>query len=493
MSRFDKRKMRHEVSDMSNIITQAESEELTAVFRTVGQPTVTYVERESGALERELDGALSENGQLCLICGPSKTGKSTLYREVLRRRNEVALVVRCDRRLTAEDVWLRALEEVDFERIESRTPTSSTTMSGEGEIGGKLGWTWLAEATARFKGSLQNVKSESEVKKRILAAPGSDLLIPILKTFNYRLIIEDFHYLADDEKIILFEQWKRFTDNEVSVIVLGTTHRAIDIANSNKDLVGRITQINIEHWSNGDLKKVADQGFRYLDMPVSDSCAQTIANEAVGLPIIVQQACLSLVTSGGQKYRNEVRGRSDLISPEKISVALHNVAKKRYGQFEDSYSTLVKGPRERARKYKTYELVLGSFALDPIKFSLHKSQLITRIAAMKIPDDERPPEPSVRSTLSALAQFQHNRGLELLEWRPKQQMLHITEPAFLFYVRWRSPRKAGTKLSDIFSSAVFEAFKNLNLSFSTRPSNDFANAEFDGGDNTEGTEPDKFE
>jgi hypothetical protein len=155
------------------------------------------------------------------------------------------------------------------------------------------------------------------------------------------------------------------------------------------------------------------------------------------------------------------------------------VAVKRYGQFEESYATLVKGPRERARKYKTYELVLGCFTLDPIKFSLHKSELITRIARLKISDEERPPEPSVKSTLSALTQFQHKRGLELLEWRPKQQMLHITEPAFLFYVRWRTLRSAGTSLTDIFSKIDFiTVLQNIQYnSYSSVAANDIMGVE----------------
>lgn len=455
---------------MNNNISQAASEELTAVFRTVGQPTVTYVERESGALERDLDGALSENGQLCLICGPSKTGKSTLYREVLRRRNEVDLVVRCDRGLTAADVWLRALEAIDFERVESRTTSVSNSVSAEAETGGKIGWSWLAEATARFKGSLSHNKSDSEARKKILSAPGADLLIPVLSKTNYRLVVEDFHYLVDQEKVILFEQWKRFTDNEISVIVLGTTHRAVDIASSNKDLVGRITQINVGHWSVADLSKVAAKGFEYLDIPVQSSCLKAIADEAVGLPIIVQQTCLALVTMEGQKYRNDVRGQDRLVNTNAIAVALHTVAKKRYSQFEDSYTTLVKGPREKARKYKTYELVLGCFRLDPIKFSLHKSELLSRIGNLHISDGERPPLPSINSTLSALSKFQDKRDLELLEWRPRQQMLHITEPAFLFYVRWRLKKTVGRSLADILKDFDFSSTLKQVLS------NSFANS-----------------
>lgn len=459
-----------------NKIEHAASEALTDIFRTVGQPTVTYVERAEGQLEKDLNGAISENGQLCLICGPSKTGKTTLYREVLRRRQEVPLVVRCDRSLTAEKVWLRALEEVDFDRVRSRSTTIKVAGTIEGEVSAKLGWRWLAEASARLKGTATAGRDEAVIREKVLAEPGADLLIPILKDTSYRLVVEYFHYLDEEQKVILFEQWKRFTDNEISVIVLGTTHRAIDIANSNKDLIGRITQLNIGHWGSSDLRKVAGQGFKYLDISVSSSCLNTLASEAVGLPIIVQQACLALVTADGSEFRSQVRGQKDVVTPEKISKNLHAVAKKRYAQFEDNYKTIVKGPREKARRYRTYELVLSCFQLDPIKFALEKNELIERIGRLGLDNSERPPNASINSTLSALTKFQATRGLELLEWRPKQTILHITEPAFLFYVRWRTKRKAAEPISqriaELLADFEFKTTKASQLILKmTLPSN----------------------
>ena len=238
-----------------------ESEALAAVFKTVGQPSITYVERGNGTLERDLNGSLNESGQLCLICGPSKTGKTTLYREVLRRRAEAPLTVRCDRSMTADEVWLKALEEVDFERVESRSKSVELKAGAEAEASGKLGWKWLAEVSTRLKGIVSASKDDGEVRKRILASPGPDLLVPILLETTYRLVIEDFHYLPESEKVLLFEQWKRFTDSEISVIVLGTTHRAVDIANSNKDLVGRVSQINVGSWDASDLDKLPLRAF----------------------------------------------------------------------------------------------------------------------------------------------------------------------------------------------------------------------------------------
>ena len=43
--------------------------------------------------------------------------------------------------------------------------------------------------------------------------------------------------------------------------------------------------------------------------------------------------------------------------------------------------------------------------------------------------------------LNALTEFQKNRKIELLEWRPGERTLYILEPAFLFYLRGRQQRE----------------------------------------------------
>jgi len=55
---------------------------------------------------------------------------------------------------------------------------------------------------------------------------------------------------------------------------------------------------------------------------------------------------------------------------------------------------------------------------------------------------DKPPAGSITSTLSALKSFQSRNKMELLEWIPKEKMLYMIEPAFLFYVRWREERAA---------------------------------------------------
>lgn len=443
---------------------------VSEVFKTIGQPTVTYVKRDSGRLERQLRDSLNERGQLCLVTGPSKTGKTTLYREILAERGEVPLVVQCDRDLTVDMIWRKALESVNFERPDGGSTEKVRRIGGEGELSGDLGWKWLARAAGRIQVSAANDTSEGETRARILAEPGPDLLIPLLKATTFKLVIEDFHYLPDEVKVTLFQQWKRFVDNEVSVIILGTTHRAVDIANSNKDLLGRISQIDVGHWSLADLMRICKQGFEHLKKSVSNETARLIATEAAGLPIVVQQVCLHMFTSKDLDTVAKARRSNWVPKSAEAKSSLHQVARQKYTQFESYYNTLISGPRESARKYRTYELILACFTLDPIKFSLRRREIDQRLGQMGLEAGEVPPAASLNSTLGALKAFQERRGFELLEWRPPEDILYIIEPAFLFYVRWRKLKLMQATQLDLFEELIVKLVQsNATLRISRPP------------------------
>jgi len=364
--------------------------------------------------------------------------------------------------MSADQVWLRALEEVDFDRVQSRTKATITRIGAEVEAGGKLSWAWLAETTARFKGLLSRELQDSEIRSKVLAAPGPDLLIPILKDTVYTLVVEDFHYLADEEKVALFQQWKRFVDQEVSVLVLSTTHRSVDIANSNKDVIGRIAHVDVGHWDVKDLELIARKGLEHIRIGIDPDLRSLIASEAVGLPIIVQQVCLGLFPN--KNYVDEIDRKKLKIDKHAVERSLHQVARVKYQQFDPYYATLIRGPREKARKYKTYELVLACFTLDPIKFCLHRREIDQRLAKLQLPIDEMPPFASLNSTLGALKKFQLKREFELLEWRPNEDMLYIIEPAFLFFVRWRTIKAEEYQQLDLFELLISKTWNQTMIS-----------------------------
>jgi hypothetical protein len=289
---------------------------------------------------------------------------------------------------------------------------------------------------------------EVEIREKILSKPSPHHLVPILKNLPLVLVVEDFHYLSTRTKESIFQQWKVFVDSEISVVVIGTTHHAVDLAYANRDLVGRIAQIDLSTWSIDDLEKIASLGFATLMVTASRLVTNTIAREAVGLPIIVQETCAQALVAKGWSAIEPGKAEISLERSDAHS-ALHKVAILHYKQFEILYDRLATGPRKAARKYNTYELVLVAFAKDPLVFSLKRYEIDERLKTIPVPDAERPPPASVNSMLNALAKFQRRNGIELLEWSQKEQRLYILEPAFLFYLRWRETRTGRSSLKDL--------------------------------------------
>jgi hypothetical protein len=418
------------------------------VFQSLGQPTITYVRRNEGQYERLLSGALDVKGQLCLLTGPSKTGKTTLYKKVLEEKHLLHLPVRCDRNLSDEQFWRRALEGINFEVVKQHTDTHSSEVSGGGKISGNFGWKWLAALAGEVSVGVKSTRSEGEIREAILANPSPSHLVPVLKTLPYILVVEDFHYLTPETQQVIFQQWKVFVDEQVSVIVIGTTHHAIDIANANQDLLGRLSHIDIAQWSTFDLRKILSQGLAYLGAHIARESVMLsdIPAESMGLPIIVQQVAEQIFADLGISEVETNRFDAEVsmkITSDTVSNALFNVANTKYSQLRASYSLLIAGARKRARKYNTYELVLASFAVEPLKFNLTRYEIEERIRNSEVPSDQKPPSASVGSMLKALGDLQRKREIELLEWRPVEQTLYILEPSFLFYIRWRELRQTG--------------------------------------------------
>ncbi len=408
---------------------------ISEVFRTTGQPTITYAKRENGINELQIQSVLNSGGRLCLLTGPSKTGKTTLYKRVIQEINKKPLTIRCDNQLDPESFWKQALETIDFNRISSIVNDKSGEISGE--ITGKFGWAWLANLIGETKVGVKGSMSESEIREKILAKASPQHLIPILKFCPIVLVVEDFHYLTSECQQTIFQQWKAFIDEEVSVIVVGTTHHAFDLARANKDLVGRIVHIETKAWTPKDLSSIVNQGFEHLGIQDSlSTISTTISNSAVGLPIIVQDVCSTLFTQKGifeiEKDSGITFGKSDVFQ------ALHSVALTSYSQHLTPYNRLANGPRKKARKYNTYELILMCFAKDPVMSSLDRHEIDKRLKELST-KETLPPAQSINSTLNALENFQSSNKLELLEWSLSDQKLYILDLTFLFYLRWKEP------------------------------------------------------
>lgn len=427
------------------------------IFKTVGQPTHTYVERESGSFENKLKANILSEGNVCLLTGPSKTGKTTLYNKVLKDLDYNPLLVRCDEEITVNEFWRKILEKVNFSRVSSKEKSTGSSKSGSAKVGIEFGWKWLSKILGEVNFGITKEKTETEVRELILASPSPEHLIPILKEVNYLLVVEDFHYLKPSVQKIIFQQWKVFVDNEISVLVVGTAHHAVDIAFANKDLTGRISHLEVGMWNETDLMKIVEKGFFYMNLPIKQGSKKMIAKESVGLPIITQSLCYQLFVDKGISTTDQIRKLE--ITTIDIQTSLYNVAIEKYGQYQPFYNILAKGIKNKLNKHNTYNLILLIFTIDPPVFSLSRQEIDERIEKIVKDKQSLPPTPSLNNTLQNLLKLQQNKNILLLEWSRIQDRLYILEPAFLFYIRWKDKKSTTT-----FRELLDKLLENFALS-----------------------------
>lgn len=418
------------------------------VFNGLNVPTETYISQEDGRFEKQLRQAISEKGTLCLITGSSKTGKTSLYGKVLDGLDKEPLRVRCSDSLTAEEFWAFPLEHLDFSRLKATENGKTITSAGTGTVGGSLGWGWLAKLKGTVSVTISGAKTDKDIKEYFLSKPSPSHLIPLLKNSNAVLVVEDFHYLTNAVQREIFQQWKIFTDNQVSVVVVGTTHHGVDLATANADLIGRINHIDMGRWSDSDLERIAEKGLKKLNVHNPAPVSKKLAKESAGLPILIQQACAQLFYDK-DIYEQDIT-RAISFSDANVDTALHNVARTRYKEFEAWYNKLISGPRIKARKYDTYEIILALFTQDPPTFSLLRHEIDNRISTLPLDRSKIPPAASINSTLGALDKFQKTNKFELLEWSKSDNTVYIVVPSFLFYLRWREAKPISPVIGGIF-------------------------------------------
>lgn len=431
---------------------------LSEVFPAVGKPTHTYVERDSGTYEKQLALGLSNPGQICLLTGPSKTGKTSLFRQVLPKIAKQELVIRCSGKMTPSEFWASALESLDFTRLSEFSNTHGINLTAKIGASGEVGWSWLAKAMATVGFDI-SAKGDYGIKKEVVrSAINSKHLIPLLCAMPIQLVVEDFHYLEDDAKKEIFQQWKAFTDEGVSVLVVSTTHHAIDIARANPDLSGRTRMIDVGQWEISDLAKIPEKGFAILGIKSTDRTRLAVARESVGLPIIAQQICQQIAAQHDMSPGSMQRSAN--IQMNEVSEAQRYVADTMYQNHKQDYDQLSAGPRQRRRKHSTYEKILASFALDPIRFSLSLPELLERVDTLR-GEGEKIPQASINAALKALANFQQRKKMSLLEWHEGEGRLYIVEPSFLFYLRQKIDTVPGQDIVQKLTS-LFELMEKNN-------------------------------
>lgn len=373
------------------------------VFIPGALPESTYITRvmNSGfTYEERLQQALSVNGYLTLISGPSKIGKTVLCEKMIGLEHIVE--ISGSDIIEAADLWTQI-------GMKAGMPQSGTTKNGSRE--------------------------ESYMEETYYLTKES--VLSYFKDHDLVLLMDDFHYASYEMQIFMAQQFKDAIRKGFRVIIASLPHRVDETIRTNPDLQGRISIIDMQAWNREELEQIPKKGFDELKIQVAKKIIKLLAEESIASPQLMQLICLNICilaeNKGIKKIDEDLVKRAFRFSTlnldyEKV-VQVIQQGKSSRGQKRAVYHTAAFGDLD------LYGLILEALALDPPFVSISFEDLYERIIKL-ICDENIPSQNSVRGYLKNLQDILNSkdRSYEVLEW--SDEHLYILESLFLFYLRW---------------------------------------------------------
>jgi len=409
----------------------------TDVFVPGGYPRHTYNRRETLKLEESLAQVRQNLCKLVAVTGHTKSGKTVLVRSVLPREEAVWIdggSVKDD-----NDFWSILLEQLDLftDRLQSRDKQSLVEISGSGSADVDL---LLAKGTGELGASYGTSRAKGEVDSR--TASQRTTALAGLRNHKRPLVIDDFHYLPRDLQAQIVRALKALIFDGLPVVIIAIPHRRYDAVKVEREMTGRILQVQIPQWDEDELVYIPKTGFDILDGQINNDMCRKLADASIGSPHLMQEFCRELC-----RYHSVERTFSGCLV-DVNDEALESVYRKSAEYIgRPIFEKIGRGPRQRTdRKQRylqsggtvdIYGLVLHAMAsLKPKLETLEYEQL--RSAIRDVSAQDIPQLQEIARVLRHMSDISASdeSSTPVIEFDDDEKRLHITDPFFAFYLRW---------------------------------------------------------
>jgi hypothetical protein len=379
------------------------------VFKPFNFPNHTYITRESKNgidYEDRLNLALNISGTLISINGASKMGKSVLCDKVIPFERQVSV------------------SGVDFSSNEDFWDI----------IAKKIGLPLEGYFTENKQIAPNEKHSKTETFKLT-----KDRVINHFIEENKVLILDDFHYAPRDAQIKTAYHLKDAIRKGFKAIIISLPHRSDAPIRNNSDLAGRLSLIDIESWKINDLKEIIKKGFCELNINISNEITEQIAIESLTSPQLTQYICLSICMLLKIDSCEVTEVKEDILE------RAYKYTTSNFG-YLDVVNLLSRGPLSKGKKRNTYDtksgckmdlyqLVVESLAENPPLMGLTIDEIKDRVNNL-INDKNKPDRQKIKNTITQMEKIIVDKDNLYKVFECKDDMVYITEPLFLFFLRW---------------------------------------------------------
>jgi hypothetical protein len=409
------------------------------VFVPGGMPRFTYVPREAIQLEASLRNAVDNLHKLITVTGQTKSGKTVLVNTVLPRADAGTNIWIDGGSISSEDdFWTTMLQELGEATTLEDSSSSSSTKTVDGEVQGGVGVPFVADVKGKTKTGLK--KGSTNGKGRKLELTPRTAALRALRDFDGSIVVDDFHYLDRAFQGSVIRALKPLIFEGLPVVLIAIPHRRYDAVRVEREMTGRIEDIEVPSWSREELELIPSTGFPLLNIRLAPGIGRQFASQAYGSPHLMQEFCQRRALQ--ESVTETSRSR---ITISTVDDGLYHQAAEGTGKV--IYDKLSKGPRQRSDRLQRtladggtadiYGVVLKALSvMAPGLETVEYEQL--RSAIREVLDETPPQAHEVTRVLERMAEIaaSDEASTPVIDWEKEEQKLHITDPFFAFYLKW---------------------------------------------------------
>jgi hypothetical protein len=404
------------------------------IFVPGGVPVITYVPRDSLKLEDDLRDWLGERGRILSLSGPTKSGKTVLVRKAIPEALEIS----------GGDIdsvgtfWSEIIDRFDaFPEVGRRHESGMEEgLDVTGTV--RAGFPGVADASAAATSRTGGASKQEQTlaRSRPLHAVAKERLRQWDETV---LFIDDFHYIPQETQLEIVKGLKQLVFDGLRIIIASVPHRAFDAVRVEKEMTGRVEQLQIPLWRTDDLESIATRGFDALNGSIAGKDRRRLAKEAYESPHLMQDFCLQFGKIND--LREASADKRDLSPPEDWNAFFRGRAPS---ASKSVFDLLAKGPPRTDRvprflkdgtQTDIYGALLQAIAWTGPVTKIAYDQL--RAALREVIEGEVPQLHEITRVLDQMSKIAREQpGEPVVDFDSEYRTLYISDPFFAFFLRW---------------------------------------------------------
>ena len=410
---------------------------VTNVFVPGGIPQITYISREEHQLEAQVSSAKDNLSKLLVVTGPTKSGKTVLVDRLFPR--DASIWVDGGAISDEESFWDCIIEKASLFTSVEESNNSEFGGEASGELSAE-GGIFVAKGSATLSAGVHAMSGMTSSRSRVTSS--KIVAVNALQTMQTPLIVDDFHYINKDVQKAIVRALKSPIMHGLPVIFIAIPNRKYDSVEVEREMTGRIENVEMPIWSRQELANIAQTGFRSLNIAVKQELIDRLTSAAYGSPFLMQEFCKELcLQSEIAEKTPSVQYISEKIDESEIfkGIAEHSG--------RSMFDKLKRGPRARTDR-KPRRLRNGTttdiygVVMEALKNTQPGVETIPydtlRANIRSILDDDLPQKHEISRVLDKIAEISYTdaSSTPVIDWQRDDDILTITDPFFAFYLKW---------------------------------------------------------